>query len=309
MYPFRNVLIGLDLSDLDHTLLKTAQRIYHSEVTENLYFVNVLRNFDVPDAVLKEYPNMIEAAMGERQDKMRQTIEEAFGEEIDSNKVHLVVKEGGIAKAVLNASVEYNIDLIVLGRRQQGDDNGGFLAQRMARRAACSLAIVPEGSKQELNRLLVPSDFSEFATMALEEAVEIARRRPDEVEIIVQNVYTIPTGYHYSGKTRDEFAVVVKENAKREYQAWISKVDVSGINIRDVYSLDQNDNPVTDIYDMAHEVEADGIIFGAKGRTATTAFFIGSIAERVIQIDSEFPLLVIRPKGKNAGILDIIKEI
>ncbi|HAA16002.1 MAG TPA: universal stress protein [Cytophagales bacterium] len=309
MYPFRNVLIGLDLSDLDHTLLKFAERIYHSEVTENLYFVNVLRNFDVPDSVLKEYPDMIGNAMRERQDKMRQTLEEAFGEEIDTNKVHLVVKEGGIAKAVLNASVEYDIDVVILGRRQQGEDNGGFLAQRMARRAACSLAIIPEGSKPVLNRLLVPSDFSEFATMALEQAVDMARRRPEEVEVIVQNVYTIPTGYHYSGKTRDEFAEVVKENAKREYQAWIKEIDVTGVNIRDVYSLDQNDNPVTDIYDMAHEVQADAIIFGAKGRNSTTAFFIGSIAERVIQIDSEFPLLVVRPKGKNAGILDIIKEI
>ena len=79
--------------------------------------------------------------------------------------------------------------------------------------------------------------------------------------------------------------------------------------MRDVYSQDINDNPVTDIYDMAHEVQADAIIFGAKGRNAATAFFIGSIAERVIQIDSEFPLMVVRPKGKTSGLLDILMEI
>lgn len=310
MYPFRNVLIGLDLSDLDLTLLEFAKRIYQSENTERVYFINVVRNFDISEGLLKQFPDMVQRAMEERREMMKHAVEQAFGELLSETKAHMVVKEGGIAKAMLNASIELDIDLIVLGRRQQGEDNGGFLAQRMARRAACSLAIVPEGSQPEMKRLLVPSDFSEYATLALEEAIDIARRNEgDNVEVVVQNVYTIPTGWHYSGKTKEEFAEVVKENAKRDYLAWIASIDTEGVNLRDVYSLDQNDNPATDIYDMAHEIQADAIIFGAKGRTATTAFFIGSIAEWVIQLDSEFPLLVIRPKGKNAGIMDIINNI
>jgi nucleotide-binding universal stress UspA family protein len=51
------------------------------------------------------------------------------------------------------------------------------------------------------------------------------------------------------------------------------------------------------------------IIIGAKGRTAATALFIGSLAERLIQINNKVPLLVTRPKGKNAGIIEYILEI
>ena len=309
MYPFRNVMIGLDLTDLDQTLMQFAKRMYHSEVTENMYFVNVLKSLEIPQAVLDEFPDIAEKALEERRTQMREVIEEQFGETVDMSRVHLVVKDGGIAKAMLSSSDEFDIDLIVMGRRQQGDNNGGLLSQRLARRAACSLLIVPEGTEPKLTKLLVPTDFSEHSTLALEEAVEIARRRPNEVEVVVQNVYNIPTGYHYSGRSKQEFAKIVRENARREYLGWVQKIDVEGINIRDVYSRDTNENPVTDIYDMAQEIQADGIIFGAKGRNATTAFFIGSLAEKMIQIDSEFPLMVVRPKGKNAGLLDILREI
>lgn len=61
--------------------------------------------------------------------------------------------------------------------------------------------------------------------------------------------------------------------------------------------------------DKAHEINANAIIIGAKGRTATTAFFLGSIAERLIQLDNDIPLMIVRPKGKNAGFLEFLKEL
>jgi nucleotide-binding universal stress UspA family protein len=89
----------------------------------------------------------------------------------------------------------------------------------------------------------------------------------------------------------------------------MSEIDHKGINIEVVYSLDTNDNPVTDILDFAKEQKPSTIIIGVKGRTATTALFIGSRAEQLIQYNNTFPMMVVRPKGKNSGILDLIMEI
>ena len=41
-----------------------------------------------------------------------------------------------------------------------------------------------------------------------------------------------------------------------------------------------------------------------KGR-----FDRGSIAERAIQMNKQFPLLIVRPKGQNAGFIDFILDI
>ena len=94
-----------------------------------------------------------------------------------------------------------------------------------------------------------------------------------------------------------------------KYDKVICKIDTKGNIMWAGYTEDVSDDPVEEIVAKAKEIGADGIIIGAKGRTAATALFIGSMAERLIQYNDSIPLLVTRPKGKNAGILDYILEI
>ncbi|MDN4164334.1 universal stress protein [Cytophagales bacterium LB-30] len=307
MYPIKRILIGLDISDLDLTLINFASFMNHSSTTEEIYFVNIVKNLDVPEEVLKEFPNLIKNAVDERMKIMRDKVEKHI-DPLALPKVKFIVKKGQIAKQVLKISQEKDIDLIVMGRREKSIESG-LLSQRLARRASCSLLIVPEGTTPELKRILVPSDFSDYSTIAMEEAVDIAFRNEGEVELVVQNVYKVPVGYHYTGKTFEEFAEVMRKHAEEDYKNFIAKIDTKGVKIDVQYSLDEDEDPVEDIIKKAEEIEANGIIIGAKGRTATTAFFLGSMAERLIQLDSKFPLLVVRPKGQNAGIMDLIKEL
>lgn len=137
----------------------------------------------------------------------------------------------------------------------------------------------------------------------------IATRHGANVEIICQNVFTVPSGYHFTGKSYEEFTEIMKMHAEINYRKFIRKIDTKGIKITPIYTKDDDDDPVQEIVSKALEIEADAIIIGAKGRTAATALFIGSMAERLIQFNDSLPLLVTRPKGKNAGILDYILEI
>ena len=113
----------------------------------------------------------------------------------------------------------------------------------------------------------------------------------------------------FRGKTFEEFAEVMKENASKGFETFIKNVDTKGQHIEAIYSLDKGEDPIKLIYDTAKEMNADGIILGAKGRSATTALFIGSTAEKLINVDVDIPVMVVRPKGRQAGILEYIKEI
>jgi nucleotide-binding universal stress UspA family protein len=159
-----------------------------------------------------------------------------------------------------------------------------------------------------LKRILVPSDFSDYSKDALEEAIMIANKYGN-TEIICQNVFAVPSGYHFTGKTYQEFTAIMLSQAEISYKKFIKKIDTQGVKITPIYTQDDDDDPVQKFVSKALETESDGIIIGAKGRTAATALFIGSMAERLIQSNDSLPLLVTRPKGKNAGILDYILEI
>ncbi len=307
MYPIKKILIGLDLSDMDKTMAKFANFLSKNAGVEEIYFVNIVKNLNIPKDVLKEFPNMISDVVKERKHKMK----EAFLQVNDGDKkvkINFEVLTGKIADSILVFAKKQDIDLIVIGRREKEELNGA-LSQRLARRAACSLLIIPEGTVPKMDKILVPSDFSDYSVLAIEQAVDTAIKNEGKTEIVIQNVFTVPTGYHYTGKTYEEFSKVMRENAEKDYKKFIKKIDTKGLKFKVAYSNDINDDVTTDMLDKAREIEANAIIIGAKGRTATTAFFLGSITERLIQLDSDIPLLVVRPKGKNAGILEFIKEL
>ncbi len=306
MYPLKKIMVGLDLSEMDATLIKFASFVANTAKTNKIYFVNVVRSLHIPDEVLKEFPNLTEIAIEERKLAMKALVEQHFGN--INVEVSYVIKEGVPSKKILQWEVDKDIDLIILGRKTTLKGKG-FLTQRLARRASCSLLIVPEGAELGVKKIMVPSDFSEHSVIAMEQAIDIAERNGPGVEILCQNVYTVPAGYHYTGKSYDDFKEIMKNNARNDYKKFIKKIVKKGIKIKTIYTLDENEDPVEDIHNMALKTKPDLIVIGAKGRTATTALFLGSMAERLVQLINKFPLLVVRPKGKNAGILDYILEL
>lgn len=307
MYQIKKLIVCLDQSTLDETLVRFASFIASANQTKKIYFTNVIRNLHIPKEVLEEFPNLIDNMVEEKKTHMMEVVDKYFGDK-EGIEFSFVVKEGQLSKKILKLAHEKSADMIIVGRKVNLPGTG-VISQRLARRASCSLLIVPEGTAPKMDRLLVPSDFSDYSKDAMEEAILIVEKYGGQAEIVCQNVFTIPSGYHFTGKSYEEFTTIMQMHAEINFKKFIRKIDTKGIEIKPVYTQDEDDDPVEDILAKAKEIQADSIVIGAKGRTAATALFIGSMAERLIQLNDQFPLLVTRPKGKNAGILDYILEI
>ena len=300
------IMVLMDTSEADITLMKYLEKVATVNDTKEIHVFNSISEMKIPEQVLKDFPEIKERSISERKEQLQKTVENLLPPEL-IDICQIQVKEGAPSKAILKYVEKNNIDLLMMGRHKNFI-GGGVLSNRLARRAACSIFIIPEDSELTMDTLHVPCDFSEHSKIAMEEAVRIARRY-ENMKIICQNVYTVPGGYHYSGKSYEEFAEVMRTNAERDFKEFISGIDHEGVRLEVVYSLDTNDNPVTDIIDYAHEIKPSAIVIGVKGRTATTALFIGSRAEQLIQYNNDIPMMVVRPKGRNAGLMDLLKEI
>ncbi|MDA0314878.1 MAG: universal stress protein [Bacteroidetes bacterium] len=306
MYPKKKLIVCLDQSPLDQTLILFARFIAKVNQVKKIYFVNVIKNFSLPKELQEAFPTLITQMMEERRGYMKELVTDHFPK-IKGLELSFVVKEGNLSK-IIKLADEKSADLILLGRKVTLVGTG-VASQRLSRRASCSLLIVPENSQPKFNKLLVPSDFSEHSKNALEDGILWAKKYGKDTELFFQNVYTVPSGYHFTGKSFEEFTQLLKNNAEENFKKFIRKIDTKGIPITPVYTPNENDNPVREIVAAAVELKADAILIGTKGKTASTALHIGSIAERLIQFNNKVPLLVSRPKGKNAGVLDYLVEI
>ena len=307
MYPIKKMIVCLDQSPLDQTLIAFAGAIAKVNQVKKIYFTNVIKNFGLPKEMLEEFPDLIEKMVGERRTAMENTVNKYLDPQ-KGLEVSFVVKEGNLSKKILKLAEEKSVDLILLGKKATLVGTG-VASQRMARRATCSLLLVPEDAKPKFTRLLVPSDFSEHSKTALEEGILWAKKQGLKTELFFQNVFTIPSGYYFTGKSLEEFTDQLKAHAAANFKKFIRKIDTKGIKITPIYTPDQDDNPIQEIVATALAQKADVILIGAKWNTASTALHIGSLAERLIQYNNRVPLLVSRPKGKNAGVLDYLLEI
>ncbi len=306
MYKFKKILVGLDKSKVDQQLLEAVCKVCELSGSKDIYFVNYLKDLSVPSRVLAEFPDLVEKAIAERKEELMNQVEKSFS--CHGVTPHFIVKSGDPTKEVIQFTQKEDIDLVVLGRKNKNNGKG-ILINRLARRASCSLLIIPEQSDFNLNRLLVPIDFSPYAKLALEKGIEIAKWVGKESRVITQNVYQVPSGYHYTGKSFDEFADIMMENAFKDFKNFTIDIDSEGVKVDSVYSLDKDEDIIKQIYKTAKNTKSDVILIGAKGRSSTTAIFIGSKAEKLIQVDSDVPVFVIRPKGKTAGFTELLEDI
>lgn len=307
MEPIKKILVLLDMSDMDETLLKYVSFISNNSSAEKVYFVNIVKNIHLPEEVLKEFPDLEKKALKERKDLIKEKVQKYYNpdKKID---VKYFIEFGPHLKSILTFAHKESIDLIVIGQKKTISGTG-VLAQRLARRASCNLLIIPENWEPKITKLLVPVDFSFHCKLALEQAIFFSHQNDNNIEIICQNVFSVPVGYHYTGKSYKEFSEVMKKHAQKDFRRFIKTIDTKNQKIKTVYSLDTNDNLASDIQDLADELEVDGIIIGAKGRTAAAALFLGSLSEKLINSQMGRPLMVVRPKGKNVGLLESLREI
>lgn len=312
MDPIKNILVCLDSTATDEDLLRYTRFIINAaDKVEKVYIVNVLQNFQLNSEVRKEFPELEKNALSQRKLELKNQIEKYITDKLHL-KYELIVKIGRGLKTILKLVDNFNISLVVVGRKTDGT-GAGVLTQRLGRRCPCNLMIVPQGSqvrikpKKKDHVILVATDFSKYSQLAMEAAVQIAYNFKN-TRIVCQHVYSVPTGYHYSGKSHDEFGDVMEKNSKKRFKSWINKIDTLGIPIEEVYTLDDNENHVQDIHNLAQKIQPSGIIFGSRGISGSTSFFLGSTAEKLIKIDVDFPLLVIRKPGDTKGLLQVLKK-
>ena len=304
MYKFDKILVALDNSRMDDQLIESAKFVSDLSESKEVHFINIVKDFETPAGLLDQFPNIIDEALEVRKGEIASRVQQVFGE--NSPKVTVMVIKGHVLKQLLTYSTKNKTDLIIVGRKNERK-GGGVLNARLARRASCSLMIIPDSAPLRVKNILVPIDFSEYSKLAMELAINIARKT--NARVIAQNVYQIPVGYHYTGKTKKELASIMEKHASDAFDLLTKRMDLSGIKLKKLYTKSPDEHIMEDVYKTALATKADSIIIGAKGRTTATALFIGSKAEKLIQMDEKIPLIVVRPKGRNAGILEYLQEL
>lgn len=306
-YPLKRWMVGLDMTEMDEQLIMYTAFLSRYIQPEQIYFVHSPENLFVPEE-LKAQMQETEIPIDEHLKKeISKQVEKHFGTCPEGTKINIKVTEGSPLKSLLHWSKIKKVDLILVGKKAQLNGKG-VLPKRMARKSACSIFFLPETFPRQLTKIMVGVDFSNNSKRALEQATALANKM-EEAEILAHNIYDVPQGYHASGKSYEEFAQIMESHARRDYEQFMRQFDTKAVRVSPVFTLNKGGSAAKTLCQAARDQEADLILITSSGRTNFAALLLGSFAEEMVMENVAIPMLILKNKNKNMGVLDALLRI
>ena len=140
-----------------------------------------------------------------------------------------------------------------------------------------------------IRKILVPVDYSEASERALGLAGEFARLFGASLALV--HVYQIPSDiYLYTLFLTDEVKGGIREREAERIEAWCDKARGSGVFAAGHVVRGETHDRIPGI---ARDLAADLIVMGTRGRSGLERAFLGSTAERTVQL-AHCPVLTTR---------------
>lgn len=299
-------MIGIDFSDMDRPLLEYASFLARNLSPEKIYFINVQQDLELPEELKEIFPEFQEP----RDEMLTRELAEMAEPWFEGIEVELdyTIVEGSPRKELLHWSGIKEIDLILLGNKPE-QAGSGIVSAQLARKALCSVLLVPESPPLSLSTAWVAADFSPHSKIAAEVALSLLPNQ-EAAKVVLHHVYSVPMGYYKTGKTEEQFAQVMLTHARKKYNRFLEEIEGITEVCEPFFSYDHDRfSPAEHIVRQAEAQEGDLILVGARGRNLITALFLGSVAEKIIKINRQIPLLLVKGKDQTLDFSNWLESL
>jgi universal stress protein A len=144
----------------------------------------------------------------------------------------------------------------------------------------------------QVRNLLVPTDFSGHADLALERAIALAGRLGARLHLLHAYHVGMQMGFPDQVVLPPEFLETVREAAQTRLGTLGELAGRAGVPWEAHVSPLA---PITAILDAAEQLPADVIVLGTRGNSGIKHVLLGSVAERTVQL-APCPVITVRGK-------------
>jgi nucleotide-binding universal stress UspA family protein len=294
-FTVRNLLAALELGSADDAVLRYLDFLTAAVPVKNIRLLHVLPTFE-----LFQSPVNREAAAVMGHLKLNKTITAEMQRRIalhpmsQHSEIAFDIREGKPLHALLEEATHFRSDLTVIGQRSEASDHG-ILAANLARKAKGNILIVPEQAPAQIKHIIVPVDFSPYSVKALKLAMSLRKTIKDPVRITCMNVFELPNLNVYLVEKIEDVRRIVRDDRLAAFQLFLGQF--ADKDIKDIHTevVERQFGGIAGyIHEFAEKVSGDLIIMGAKGHSEVERLLLGSVAERLMGLDYNIPVLLVR---------------
>ena len=308
MRKYEKWMIAMDLSRNDMTFLQNAATLADQFLPSEVHLIYIQQDLDIPKSVLKDIPNLHEPDVKASENKMKAMIKACFH---GDHKVYVHVKSGNTLSELLKFSQKNEMDLILLSRPKMTEVS--IRTIKLVRKATCSVLLVPEElGNPEVNKVLIPIDFSKYSDLALSVVNEF-EKGPVMPKVYALHIYRDATRYlDQVFDTKDEIDEVLSKQslineqlekyAQHELEEYLDKKNQGSIE-QHIAPVQRTQSISEPIDNFINKVQPDLVIIGSKGKDTSAAALLGEVSESMVPKRGNHMTLILKQKGENASII------
>ncbi|MFP4447668.1 MAG: universal stress protein [Bacteroidales bacterium] len=283
------ILVCLDLTEIDHSLIKYANFLSQALETDKIIFMHAIQAYDLPDKSSKKFPDLKSSLSKTIEEEINSIVANNFKKQIKTEVVTKIEDEDA-SEVIINFIEKENVDLTLIGQKP-GEDREGHYGQKIASEAGSDLMFIPEEPELSIKKLLCAIDLSKFSAKAFRRALDIAKAT--KAELVCQYIFDTSISY-FPAATKMTSASMEKQSLKK-YRKFAKQFGLQPEEIKCRYEINESmKSQAEKIYQGAEEEKAELIIIGAKGQTSSITSLLGNITENFRRMKKQIPIMVMK---------------
>ncbi len=296
-FEVKVAIAGLELEDTDGVVLDYLNFLLDVIPIHKMYFLHFMEPLKLFESLYNEgYLELMQhdAMTAATREQMQKSVDEALRTKVKDEYI-VDARMGNPLSELLANATELEADLTIIGQKAD-QRNHSILARKFARKVNCNALLVPENSKMQLKRILVPVDYSPNSIKAIQTAISINLQLPEPVPITCLSVFEVPpVNWYRIQRTQEQMKEMMEEDRRAAFDALAKKyfpIQSGNVQLEMIEKLRPGIGKY--IMDYATENQYDLIVMGAKGHSTLDAVLMGSVTEKVASLTESIPVLIVR---------------
>ncbi|WP_026839368.1 universal stress protein [Gillisia sp. JM1] len=283
MYNIKNILVALDLSDIDDTLINYASFIAETFKVDKVYFVHNIKKYEISALFEEQLKNLnLDEIIG---DELNEKVEEKFKAPVEWE---VLISEDPYSESLINYIVnKYEIQLAIIGNKNKVKGSG-VVSLKLLRMLKCNILSIPKNAKPEITNVWAGADFS-TASKKVFELTDLLQNSTNANAKAV-HVYNMPVQFSpYIPK--ENLDLKIEKHLKERYEKFVKKLHLT--RELELEIIPGRETGVAEKLQIkAKNSKVDLIVLGDKGGNTFSSLLIGSVTEELFKQDLDVPLWI-----------------
>lgn len=281
----KNILVALDLSDIDNTLIEYASFIAESLQVEKVYFVHNIKKYEISELFEEQLKDLnLDEIIG---DELNEKIAEKF---TSSVAWEVLISEDPYSESLINYIVDkYVIQLALIGNKNKSRGTG-VVSGKLLRLLKCDILSIPKDTTPVISSIWAGTDFSNASKKVFKVAESLQKTTTAKVKAM--HIYNVPVQFSpYIPK--EHLDSKIENHLKEKYAKFIKKIAFDG-DLTSEIILGRDIGIAENLISKAEASGVNLIIVGDKGRNTFSSLLVGSVTEELFNQDMEVPLWIVK---------------